>query len=80
MRGQLPAGARAWLVGSLAWGGSGEPSDLDLVLDGVSPTAIGIAVTRGTGIDVDLLPFRGLSPSLQSRVQKEGLAIARSRT
>ena len=44
--GQLPAGTRAWLVGSLAWGGFGERSEVDLVLDGVSgplATAIEIA-------------------------------------
>jgi predicted nucleotidyltransferase len=78
VRGQLPAGARAWLVGSLAWGSFGERSDVDLVLDGVSGpfgTAIEIAVTRATGVEVDLLPFRGLSPSFQSRVLQEGLAI-----
>ena len=78
VRGQLPAGARAWLVGSLAWGGFGERSDVDLVLDGVSgplATAIEIATTKVTGLEVDLLPFRGLSPSFQRRVQEEGLAI-----
>jgi predicted nucleotidyltransferase len=78
VRGQLPTEARAWLVGSLAWGGFGERSDVDLVLDGVSgalATTIEIAVTKATGVEVDLLPFRGLSPSFQSRVQEEGLAI-----
>jgi predicted nucleotidyltransferase len=31
----LPAGARAWLIGSLAWGGFGAYSDVDLVVSGV---------------------------------------------
>jgi predicted nucleotidyltransferase len=78
VRGQLPAGARAWLVGSLAWGGFGEHSDVDLVLDGVSgplATAIEIAVTKVAGVEVDLLAWYALSPSFQSRVQQEGLAI-----
>jgi len=78
VRGHLPAEAHAWLVGSLAWGDFGERSDVDLVLDGVSgplATAIEIAVTKATGVEVDLLPFRGLSPSFQRRVQQEGLAI-----
>jgi predicted nucleotidyltransferase len=78
VRGQLPAGARAWLIGSLAWGGFGERSDVDLVLDGVSgplATAIEIAVTKATGVEVDLLTWHALSPSFQSRVQQEGLAI-----
>jgi hypothetical protein len=51
---------------------------VDLGLDGVSgplATAIEIAVTKATGVEVDLLPFRGLSPSFQRRVQQEGLAI-----
>jgi predicted nucleotidyltransferase len=78
VRGQLPAGARAWLVGSLAWGGFGERSDVDLVLDGVSgplATAIEIAVTKAADVEVDLLALRELSPSFQSRVKQEGFAI-----
>jgi predicted nucleotidyltransferase len=78
VRGQLPAGAHAWLVGSLAWGGFGERSDVDLVLDGVSgplATAIEIAVAKATGVEVDLLALRELSPSFQSRVKQEGFAI-----
>jgi len=78
VRGELSPGARAWLIGSLAWGGFGERSDVDLVLDGVSgplATAIEIAVTKATGVEVDLLAWHALSPSFQSRVQQEGLAI-----
>jgi len=78
VRGQLPAGARAWLVGSLAWAVFGERSDVDLVLDGVSgplATAIEIAVTKATGRRSRLLTLRALSPSFQGRVQQEGLAI-----
>jgi predicted nucleotidyltransferase len=78
VRAQLPAGAHAWLVGSLAWGGFGERSDVDLVLDGVSgplATAIEIAVAKATGVEVDLLALRELSPSFQSRVKQEGFAI-----
>lgn len=78
VRAQLPADGRAWLIGSLAWGGFGVRSDVDLVLAGVDgQTAISIEVALYTalGIEVDQLTFESLPPSFRARVEREGLAI-----
>lgn len=74
----LPDGARAWLIGSLAWGGFGERSDVDLVLEGVdgrTSTAIEIAVCRAVRAEVDLLTFESLPVSFRAKVEREGIAI-----
>jgi predicted nucleotidyltransferase len=78
IKSQLPAGARAWLIGSLAWGEFGERSDVDLVLDGVDSeqaTSIEVAVCRATQAEVDLLTFDWLPRSFRERIEREGLAI-----
>ena len=78
VRAQLPVGGRAWLIGSLAWGGFGVRSDVDLVLDGVDgQTAISIevAVCTALGIEVDLLSFEALPPSFRERIEDQGLVI-----
>jgi predicted nucleotidyltransferase len=75
---QLPQGGRAWLIGSLAWGGFGERSDIDLVLagvDGAQATTIEAALGRAVGVEVDLLMLEALPPSFRGRVEREGLAI-----
>jgi hypothetical protein len=74
----LPPRGRAWLVGSLAWGGFGERSDVDLVFDDVADevqTAIELAITRATKLTVDLLSLRTLSPEFQARVEREGIPL-----
>ena len=78
VRGLLPTGGRAWLIGSLAWGGFGVRSDVDLVLadvDGPQTTAIEIAVCKAVGVEVDLLMLQHLPRSFCERVEREGLAI-----
>ena len=78
VRAQLPAGGRAWLIGSLAWGGFGVRSDIDLALDhvdGQQATAIEIALCTALGIEVDLLMLDTLPPSFRERIEREGLAI-----
>jgi predicted nucleotidyltransferase len=78
VRSHLPTGARAWLIGSLAWGGFGERSDIDLVLEGVdAPTAlrIEIAVTRAAQAEVDLLTLDALPEAFRQRVLSEGIAL-----
>jgi predicted nucleotidyltransferase len=74
----LPVGARAWLVGSLAWGGFGPRSDVDLVLDGVSAavaTDIELAVARAANAPVDLLDLGDLPGDFRERVLAEGVAL-----
>jgi predicted nucleotidyltransferase len=78
VRGQLPTGGRGWLIGSLAWGGFGVRSDIDLVLagvDGQTATSIEIALCTALGIEVDQLDFESLSPSFRERIEREGVPI-----
>lgn len=78
LRAHLPPEARAWLIGSLAWGEFGERSDVDLVLDGVTdPDASRIeeAVARAAGVEVDLLYLGDLPPSFRQRVERDGIRI-----
>ena len=75
VRGLLPPGGRAWLIGSLAWGGFGAHSDVDLVLadvDGSRATAIEVAVCKAVGVEVDLLMLQHLPQSFRERVEREG--------
>jgi predicted nucleotidyltransferase len=72
-------GQRVWLIGSLAWGGFGERSDVDLV---VSPSdsrgleRLERAVAEATGASVDLLLLDDLPQSFRTRVERDGLRIA----
>jgi predicted nucleotidyltransferase len=78
---QLPPEARAWLIGSLAWGGFGERSDVDLVLEGVDgpqATAIETLLSNATDLHVDILHLEHLPASFQRRVVNEGVAIRES--
>ncbi len=77
----LPAAGRAWLIGSLAWGGFGTRSDIDLVVSGLEEddeTRLEWALIRSTDRAIELLRLRDLPPSFQERVLQEGLAIART--
>jgi predicted nucleotidyltransferase len=79
VRAQLPTGTRAWLIGSLAWGGFGDRSDVDLVLSGVATdvaTRIESAIAAAAGVEVDVLYFDELPPDFQRRVEHEGVAIS----
>ena len=78
VRGLLPPGGRAWLIGSLAWGGFGAQSDIDLVLadvDGPQATTIEVAACKAVGVEVDLLMLQHLPRAFGERVEREGLAI-----
>jgi predicted nucleotidyltransferase len=66
---------RAWLIGSLAWGGFGPRSDVDLVVEGLAAAHRVLLADRlgeSTGRSVDLLPFEELPPAFQARVLAEG--------
>ena len=70
---------RAWLIGSLAWGEYGAGSDVDVVVEGVSPQGIDelwARLSRTLGERLDLLRLEELPPSFRARVLSEGIAIA----
>lgn len=66
---------RVWLIGSLAWGGFGIRSDIDLVVEALpSGAALELAekLGEGTGRCVDVLSFENLSETFQHRVLTMG--------
>jgi predicted nucleotidyltransferase len=78
VRAMLPESGRAWLIGSLAWGGFGLRSDVDLVLEGIKGEAavsIELAVAQAAETEVDVIDFELLPASLRDRVLREGIAI-----
>lgn len=74
----MPPGGRAWLIGSLAWGGFGPRSDVDLVVSGLSGrdiTALESAVAERLGVGVDILVLEDLPPRFRERVEAEGVPL-----
>jgi predicted nucleotidyltransferase len=66
---------RAWLVGSLAWGGFGRRSDVDLVVEGLAleeAPALWDRLTAELAARVDLLRLESLPPRFAERVVKDG--------
>lgn len=75
---RLAGDARAWVVGSLAWGGYGTHSDVDVVVHGVAPrdlTAIEAALAERLGAPVDILILDDLPTDFQARVEAEGVPL-----
>lgn len=73
----LPAGSRAWLIGSLAWGGFGEHSDVDLVLHGADSefaSRLEMLLTRELDVPVEVLRFEDLPATFRQRIEREGVA------
>lgn len=65
----------AWLVGSLAWGGFGRRSDVDVVVRGADSSRIGALSGRlSDAVDacVDLLRFEDLPEGFRQRVLNAG--------
>ncbi len=74
LRGELGFG-RAWLIGSLAWGGFGVRSDVDIVVEKADTpvaNALADAIGDATGRNVDVLVLGSLPPGFQKRVLEEG--------
>lgn len=75
---ELPASLEAWLIGSLAWGGFGERSEIDVVLQGATvdeAARLELALTRATGWPVVTLRLEDLPDSFQGRIQREGVVL-----
>jgi predicted nucleotidyltransferase len=65
----------AWLVGSLAWGGFGERSDVDVVARGVDAARVGAVwadLMDALDARVDLLRLEDLPEAFRDRVLSEG--------
>ena len=66
---------RAWLIGSLARGAFGAGSDVDIVVAGMAPEAVGPlwgALVQRLGAEVDLLRLEELPADFRERVEREG--------
>lgn len=69
----------AWLIGSAAWGGFGERSDVDVVVRALDPSRVTETADRlaaVAGVAVDLLRFEELAPSFRDRVERDGARLA----
>lgn len=76
LRATLPPEASAWLIGSLAWGGFGERSDVDVVVRGLEPAqAVRLEreLARAAQAPVDLLDLDSLPADFRARVLEEGV-------
>jgi predicted nucleotidyltransferase len=74
----LRPGERAWLIGSLAWGGFGVRSDVDVVVSGLTPERgleLEVLVGSAANAPVDLLVLEHLPPPFRARVEQEGFAL-----
>lgn len=78
VRGLLRPGVHAWLIGSLAWGGFGERSDVDVVLEGATDreaTDLDVALARELRVPADVLRIEELGEPFAERVRREGVPI-----
>jgi predicted nucleotidyltransferase len=69
---------RAWLVGSLAWGGFDRTSDVDLVVEGLcseKSSTMWDQLSAELGVRVDLLRLESLPPGFTDRVRSEGVPL-----
>lgn len=70
-----PEPATAWLIGSLAWGGFGPSSDVDVVVRGVNSKdacRIEMELTAALDTEVEVLRFEELPLPFQRRIEAEG--------
>ena len=70
--------SRAWLIGSLAWGEHGVGSDVDVVVEGLDPSAAPLIWDRLSGelgARVDLLRIESLEREFAARVRAEGVPL-----
>jgi predicted nucleotidyltransferase len=74
----LPPATKAWLIGSLAWGGFGERSDINLVVSRAppdTPAKIEMDLCAALGLDVEVLVLEELPDDFRRRVETEGVPI-----
>jgi predicted nucleotidyltransferase len=69
---------RAWLIGSLTGDRFGDGSDVDVVVEGLRPDAVGTLWDRlevRVEGPVDVLRFESLPDGFRARVLREGVAL-----
>jgi predicted nucleotidyltransferase len=69
---------RAWLIGSLAWGGFGAGSDVDVVVEGLDVEAtsrLAVHLVRQLPVMPQVLRLEELPPSFATRVLDEGIPL-----
>lgn len=65
--------ARAWLIGSFAWGSPVNGSDVDLVVEGCAePFRLASRVTAACGRDVHVIELEAAPKSLRERALLDG--------
>lgn len=75
-----PRPTRTFLIGSLAWGGFGVGSDVDLVVEGIDAAAasrLAAHLIRELPVMPQVLRLEELPPSFRERVLTEGVALDR---
>ena len=68
----------AWLVGSLAWGGFGTRSDVDIVVRGAPASGFGAlaaTLSDALGAEVDLMRIEELPDAFRRRVLERGMRL-----
>lgn len=78
LRALIGPGIDAWLIGSLAWGGFGERSDIDVVLRGATPEQacrLEVLLTHDLRLPVDMLRLEELPDSFRERVVNQGVLL-----
>lgn len=70
---------QCWLIGSLAWGGYGPDSDVDLVIEGLRRerwAAVWRSLSTELGTRLDLLRLEDLPAAFAERVRHEGIELS----
>ncbi|HZD05102.1 MAG TPA: hypothetical protein VE173_09290 [Longimicrobiales bacterium] len=70
--------ARAWLIGTAAWGGAHGRSDVDVVVEGLASEHYGGLwdwLSQACGLDIDLLRIEDMKPRFRQRVLSEGVPV-----
>lgn len=75
---RLAKKGHVWIIGSLASGAFGVRSDVDLVVDDMTPDdacTLWDRLEQRLGVPVDLMRLEDLSPEFRSRVLAEGIPV-----
>lgn len=75
---EVPGLKRLWLLGSVAWGGFHERSDIDVAVEGVGErdywSLIGI-IERAVDVPVQVIRVEEIDSGFRTRIVNEGLEL-----